>query len=264
MNNNWFDINQVIYKLQKNFSGIMQFPFHSLVVHFPAALIPISLLMFLIFIYSRKLIFERISILLLGFSFIFLIFSVITGIIDWNNQYYLIFSPIFLLKIFLSIILSLLIISIWIIRNKHIKQNTLSNLSRGYSYILLYCLLFPVVAVLVFFGNYLIYPKNFIINDENVRVGYSLYINKCNSCHPYGQAIYDPFLFPGSEIEFGSKSVIHSKYIYDKSNLLNYIRNPKRMPAINKSNLSDYEFNFLFHYIKYLKNGNQDSLSFDK
>ena len=242
----------------------MQFPLHSLVVHFPAALIPISLLMFLIFIYSRKLIFERISILLLGFSFIFLFFSIITGIIDWNKHYYLTFSPIFVIKIFLSIILSLLIISLWIIRNKHIKQNTLSNLSRGYTYILIYCLLFPVVAVLIFFGKYLIYPQNFVTNDENVRVGYSIYINKCNSCHPYGQAIYDPFLFPGSEKEFGSKSVIHSKYIYSKSNLLNYIRNPIRMPAIDKNSLSDYEFNFLFHYIKYLKYGKQDSIYYDK
>jgi uncharacterized membrane protein len=233
----------------------MNHPIHAIFVHFPAGLIPVAVFFFLIFLYTKRAIFERISITLLGFSSIFLVLTVITGLLDWNDRYLFMFFPIIIIKIFFSIIALLIIVLIWSIRNKYSKNNNISSLSKTYGYILLNLILFPVIAVIAYFGSYLVYPVEVNNQGDSVRIGSAIYNKNCSSCHPYGQGIFDPLLFPGSSSNFGSASILHSKFISDKVVMLNYIRNPKRMPVVGVDKLSDADFDYIFKYLNYLKNG---------
>jgi hypothetical protein len=101
----------------------------------------------------------------------------------------------------------------------------------------------------------MIYPNEVLSKGDNVKIGSEIYFSKCNSCHPYGQGIYDPLLFPGSEKNFGSASLLHSKLIEDSSAMLSYIRNPKRMPRISSNRLSEFDFKYIYDYLTYLKFG---------
>lgn len=234
----------------------MNHPIHAMFVHFPAGLIPIAVLFFLLFLYTKRAIFERISITLLGFSSIFLIFAIITGVFDWSTRYLFLLFPIIIIKTFFSLIALLIIVLIWTIRNKYSKNNNISSLSRAYGYILLYLILFPIIAVISYFGGCLVYPSAINNHGDSVRIGSAIYIEKCNACHPYGQGIYDPLIFPGPKNNFGSASILHSELLSDKQLILNYIRNPKRMPAISSDNLSELDFNYVYTYLRYLKEGN--------
>ncbi len=239
----------------------MNHPIHSIFVHFPAGLIPIAILFFLIFLYTRRIFFERISITLLGFSLIFLGFAISTGVYDWYSRYMFFMFPIIIIKIFLSIILVLLIVLIWNIRNKHAKNNSISALSNNYGYILLFLLLFPVVLVIGYFGGNLVYPSELDSKGDMVRIGSKIYINKCYACHPYGQGIYDPLIFPGSKESFGSAAIIQSKFFDNKDMVLKYIRNPKKMPKLSEEQISNSDFNYIYEYLKYLKYGENIKLN---
>jgi uncharacterized membrane protein/cytochrome c5 len=241
----------------------MNHPIHAIFVHFPAGLIPIAVLFFLIFLFTKRLIFERISITLLGFSLIFLIFTIITGLYDWYTRYMNYLFPIIIIKIFLSIIVTLVIILIWNIRNKYAKNNSISLLSKTYGYITLYFCLFPLIAVIGFFGGSLVYPSENENHGDLVRIGSKIYIKNCSACHPYGQGIYDPLIFPGSSQSFGSASILHSALMNDENELLKYIRNPKRMPKVSNEKVSDADFYYLFKYLRYLKFGNDTTVSVD-
>lgn len=235
----------------------MNTPIHSIFVHFPAGLIPIAVLFFLIFLYTRRIIFERISISVLGFSFIFLIFSIITGLYDWLSRYHLFMSPVLILKFFLSLMLLSIITIIWITRNKYSNNNNISTLSRRYSYVLLYMSLFPITFVTGFFGAQLNHPIEKRFRADSIEIGSEIFRTKCATCHPYGQGIYDPLIFPDVNGSFGSASLVHSSLFGKPDSLLNYIRSPKNMPVIDDEKLSEFDFKYLYEYLKYLKYGEQ-------
>lgn len=238
-------------------------PIHSIFVHFPAGLIPTSVIFFVLFLFFRKQVFELLSILLLNISLFFILLTITTGIYDWQTRYAGDFIPPIMIKFFLSIILFLIGTLIYILRKQRVKMHGNLSLSKYYSYILLNFLLLPTVIVIGYFGGDLIHHSSIKYNDSKLNYGFQLFNKKCNSCHPYGQELKSPFFFPSdSSGNYGSASLINSKLLNDGKIFISYVRNPKRMPPINLNYLPDDDLKYVIDFIYYLKNGYPKSEKF--
>jgi uncharacterized membrane protein/cytochrome c5 len=231
-------------------------PLHSIFVHFPAGLIPVSVCFFTLFLFFRKQVFELISILLLTISLFFTLLSIASGIYDWQVRFNGYFTQIIAIKFFLSLILFLLGILIYTYRKTKIKQQGYSSLLKNYFYITLFLSLLPITATIGYFGGELVYHSTISYTKYNLDEGSKLYNLRCNSCHPYGQGIKSSFQFPGeNNEEYGSPALLTSSFLKNKSAFISYLRKPNRMPPFKTETLSDEKINYIYEYLLYLKNG---------
>jgi uncharacterized membrane protein len=239
---------------------MLEHPIHSIFVHFPAGLIPTSVIFFILYLYFRKQIFELVSILLLNISMFFILLTIATGLYDWQIRYNGYFIPPIMIKFFLSFIVFLLGVLIYILRKQKSKLKNAPPLYRSYGYISLYFVLVPLVVVIGYLGGELVYLSSSSFSNYNINSGSKLFFLRCNSCHPYGQGISSAFIFPGETSEtYGSANLINSPVLSNKSIFLEYVRHPKRMPPINEKSVTNEELNQIYGFIWYLKTGKNSS-----
>jgi uncharacterized membrane protein/mono/diheme cytochrome c family protein len=238
---------------------MFEHPIHSIFVHFPAGLIPTSVIFFVLYLYFRKQIFELISILLLNVSILFIFLAIVTGIYDWQIRYNGYFIPPIMIKFYLSFIILLLGVLIYILRKQRTKSKNSEPLYKYYGYISLYFVLLPLVVIIGYFGGELVFHSSSMYENYKINEGSKLYFLKCNSCHPFGQGISSAFIFPGDSAGvFGSPNLINSNLLLNKEIFKEYVRHPKRMPAFPEKSITNDELNQIFDFVMFLKKGNNN------
>lgn len=166
-------------------------------------------------------------------ALIFLVFTALTGYLDWRHYYAGAWLSAIKIKLILTAVLLLLLAF-----PVFLKMGARGNLS-------LYTLCFLAVAGLGYYGGQLVLGGTCLPPSEEPTAGVKLYHANCGACHPFGGNIFNHRL-----------PLIGSPQLANFNAFLAFNRNPRRpdgsraiMPAFPGDKISDRQMQELYEYI---------------
>lgn len=212
-------------------------PIHPTEVHMPIGLIVGALIFGVLASRFRKPVLARTAHHCTVLAGIFLLPTILFGIMDWQHFYAGEWIFAIRLKLVLAVVLIILVVSsIFLGLRKGVESRwVLVN----------YLASFMVVVVLGYFGGNLVYGDHRSQVAEKYRAGMQVFNNHCGGCHPKGGNIVDP-----------GRPLLNSGKTDNFNDFLAFVRHPAgrdgetgMMPTFSPQSLSDKEARNLYQYI---------------
>jgi uncharacterized membrane protein len=213
-------------------------PIHPPMTHMPIGLVAGALVLRLAAIFSDRAPLARASFYCLVLALIFVVPTVLVGVLDW--QHYYSGAWVFPIKMKIALtILHFIFLGVGVILGWRGKAESKLFLAS--------CLLtfFAVVGLGYFGGELALAPRLCPPASQEYQVGAKIYADFCAACHPNGGNIFD-----------ASLPVQGSKHLKDFDDFSNFMRHPHRhdgspptMPAFPPEKISDKQMRELFQYV---------------